>query len=135
MASRPDQVPDMRVFDAYFLRADVDRDGRISGKEAVTFFEGSNLPRPVLAQKPLWLEEMEQMPVRSPDLPLKTIRRIMKPKQMENRITPDVPLLLARACEVLIMDITQRAWDMTDEHIRTALSREAVAAIIDSINL
>ncbi|XP_042380207.1 uncharacterized protein LOC121972617 [Zingiber officinale] len=50
MASRPDQVPDMRLFDAYFLRADVDRDGRISGKEAVTFFEGSNLPRPVLAQ-------------------------------------------------------------------------------------
>ncbi|XP_042380222.1 actin cytoskeleton-regulatory complex protein PAN1-like [Zingiber officinale] len=53
MASRPDQVPDMRLFDAYFLRADVDRDGRISGKEAVTFFEGSNLPRPVLAQ--IWM--------------------------------------------------------------------------------
>ncbi|XP_074564204.1 uncharacterized protein LOC141820714 isoform X3 [Curcuma longa] len=53
MASRPDQVADMRLFDAYFMRADVDRDGRISGKEAVTFFQGSNLPRPLLAQ--IWM--------------------------------------------------------------------------------
>lgn len=50
MAARPDQVVDMRVFDAYFTRADADRDGRISGAEAVAFFQGSGLPRNVLAQ-------------------------------------------------------------------------------------
>lgn len=38
------------LFDAYFRRADLDRDGRISGNEAVSFFQGSNLPKPVLAQ-------------------------------------------------------------------------------------
>lgn len=38
------------LFDAYFRRADLDRDGRISGNEAVSFFLGSNLPKPVLAQ-------------------------------------------------------------------------------------
>ncbi|WOK99912.1 epidermal growth factor receptor substrate 15-like 1 [Canna indica] len=53
MAARPDQAVDMRVFDAYFVRADVDRDGRISGGEAVAFFQGSNLPRHVLAQ--IWM--------------------------------------------------------------------------------
>lgn len=40
----------MDQFDALFRRADLDHDGRISGAEAVAFFQGSNLPKPVLAQ-------------------------------------------------------------------------------------
>ncbi|XP_010539673.1 PREDICTED: epidermal growth factor receptor substrate 15-like 1 [Tarenaya hassleriana] len=38
------------LFDAYFRRADLDGDGHISGAEAVAFFQGSNLPKHVLAQ-------------------------------------------------------------------------------------
>lgn len=38
------------LFDSYFRRADLDRDGRITGVEAVAFFQGSNLPKQVLAQ-------------------------------------------------------------------------------------
>nr|CAB3471517.1 unnamed protein product [Digitaria exilis] len=38
------------AFDSYFRAADLDRDGRISGQEAVAFFKGSGLPQPVLAQ-------------------------------------------------------------------------------------
>ncbi|KAK9164903.1 hypothetical protein Scep_000094 [Stephania cephalantha] len=44
------QVPNADLFDAYFRRADLDQDGRISGAEAVSFFQGSNLPKQVLAQ-------------------------------------------------------------------------------------
>ncbi|KAK2975686.1 hypothetical protein RJ640_027789 [Escallonia rubra] len=40
----------MDQFEAYFRRADLDQDGRISGAEAVGFFKGSNLPQQVLAQ-------------------------------------------------------------------------------------
>ena len=40
----------MDVYDVYFRRADVDMDGRISGAEAVAFFQGSNLPKQILAQ-------------------------------------------------------------------------------------
>ena len=43
---------DMDQFDAFFRRADLDGDGRISGAEAVAFFQGSNLPKNVLAQVP-----------------------------------------------------------------------------------
>ncbi|KAG6401094.1 hypothetical protein SASPL_137939 [Salvia splendens] len=46
------QNPNMDQFEAYFQRADVDRDGRISGSEAVNFLQASNLPRQVLAQLP-----------------------------------------------------------------------------------
>lgn len=42
-------------FEAYFRRADLDGDGRISGAEAVAFFQGSGLSKQVLAQVPLAL--------------------------------------------------------------------------------
>lgn len=50
MASAQNQAPNVDLFDAYFLRADLDHDGRISGTEAVSFFQGSGLPKQVLAQ-------------------------------------------------------------------------------------
>lgn len=37
------------VFEQFFQVADTDRDGRISGAEAVSFFKGSGLPQPTLA--------------------------------------------------------------------------------------
>ncbi|KAL2346170.1 hypothetical protein Fmac_000170 [Flemingia macrophylla] len=43
-------APNMDQFEAYFRRADLDGDSRISGAEAVSFFQGSNLPKQVLAQ-------------------------------------------------------------------------------------
>ncbi|XP_015574637.1 epidermal growth factor receptor substrate 15 isoform X3 [Ricinus communis] len=45
--------PNMDQFEAYFRRADLDGDGRISGTEAVNFFQGANLPKQVLAQ--IWM--------------------------------------------------------------------------------
>ncbi|XP_058090584.1 uncharacterized protein LOC131237000 [Magnolia sinica] len=46
-------MANMEVFDTYFRRADLDHDGRISGAEAVAFFQGSNLPKQILAQ--IWM--------------------------------------------------------------------------------
>ncbi|RXH97883.1 hypothetical protein DVH24_010208 [Malus domestica] len=44
MASTQNQSANVDLFDAYFRRADLDRDGRISGNEAVAFFQGSGFP-------------------------------------------------------------------------------------------
>ncbi|CAN6685039.1 unnamed protein product [Malus baccata var. baccata] len=49
MASTQNQSAHVDLFDAYFRPADLDRDGRISGNEAVDFFQGSGLPKQVLA--------------------------------------------------------------------------------------
>lgn len=49
MASLQNQSANTDLFDLYFRRADLDRDGRISGLEAVTFFQGSGLSKQVLA--------------------------------------------------------------------------------------
>ncbi|MFS7999354.1 hypothetical protein Hanom_Chr12g01165041 [Helianthus anomalus] len=37
------------IFELYLKRAYVDQDGRVSGSEAVLFFQASGLPKPVLA--------------------------------------------------------------------------------------
>lgn len=42
--------PNMDQFEAYFRSADLDGDGKITGAEAVAFFQASNLSKPVLAQ-------------------------------------------------------------------------------------
>ncbi|XP_020582679.1 epidermal growth factor receptor substrate 15-like 1 isoform X2 [Phalaenopsis equestris] len=49
MAAEQGQPPNADAFDSYFRRADLDQDGRISGAEAVAFFQGSNLPKETLA--------------------------------------------------------------------------------------
>ncbi|KAJ6399755.1 hypothetical protein OIU77_020331 [Salix suchowensis] len=45
-------VPNMDVFEAYFKRADLDGDARISVAEGVSFFQGSNLPQQVPCASP-----------------------------------------------------------------------------------
>ncbi|CAN6544862.1 unnamed protein product [Malus baccata var. baccata] len=47
MASAQTQSANLDLFDAYFQRADLDRDGQISGNEAVAFFQGSGLPKQI----------------------------------------------------------------------------------------
>ncbi|KAJ6680893.1 EH DOMAIN [Salix koriyanagi] len=44
-------VPNMDVFEAYFKRADLDGDARITVAEGVSFFQGSNLPQQVRADR------------------------------------------------------------------------------------
>lgn len=50
MAGQNPGVSNAAQFESYFQRADLDRDGKITGAEAVAFFKGSNLPQQVLAQ-------------------------------------------------------------------------------------
>lgn len=49
MAAVQDEAPNADAFDTYFRIADLDRDGRISGGEAVAFFQGFRLPKETLA--------------------------------------------------------------------------------------
>jgi hypothetical protein len=38
------------IFEAFFLQADMDCDGVISGLEAINFFKATNIPQPTLAK-------------------------------------------------------------------------------------
>ncbi|KAK8936542.1 hypothetical protein KSP39_PZI012818 [Platanthera zijinensis] len=49
MAAVQGEAPNADAFDTFFRIADLDRDGRISGGEAVAFFQGFSLPKETLA--------------------------------------------------------------------------------------
>lgn len=82
------QGPNMDQFEAYFRRADLDGDGRISGAEAVAFFQGSNLPKQVLAQIWMHADQNKTGFLGRPDF-YKALK-LVTVAQSKRELTPDI---------------------------------------------
>ncbi|CAN6481585.1 unnamed protein product [Victoria cruziana] len=78
----------MDLFDAYFRRADLDQDGRISGNEAVSFFQGSNLPKQVLAQ--IWMHADQNRTGFLGRLEFYNALKLVTVAQSGRQLTPDI---------------------------------------------
>ncbi|ORM42328.1 Nuclear transcription factor Y subunit C-3 [Babesia sp. Xinjiang] len=64
------------------------------------------------------------------NLPIARIKKIMKEGEHPGMIAADAPVLLAKACEMLIKDLTLQSWDCTLTTRRCTLQRQDVAAAI-----
>ncbi|RKP13831.1 CCAAT binding transcription factor component, partial [Piptocephalis cylindrospora] len=65
-------------------------------------------------------------------LPLARIKKVMKSddevkKQM---ISAEAPLIFAKACEIMILELTMRAWIHAEENKRRTLQRSDIATAI-----
>ncbi|XP_022975778.1 epidermal growth factor receptor substrate 15-like 1 [Cucurbita maxima] len=78
----------MDQFDAFFRRADLDGDGRISGAEAVAFFQGSNLPKNVLAQ--IWMHADQRKTGFLGRLEFYNALRLVTVAQSKRELTPEI---------------------------------------------
>ncbi|KAG6591212.1 hypothetical protein SDJN03_13558, partial [Cucurbita argyrosperma subsp. sororia] len=78
----------MDQFDAFFRRADLDGDGRISGAEAVAFFQGSNLPKNVLAQ--IWMHADQRKTGFLGRLEFYNALRLVTVAQSKRDLTPEI---------------------------------------------
>ncbi|XP_022982307.1 epidermal growth factor receptor substrate 15-like 1 isoform X1 [Cucurbita maxima] len=78
----------MDQFDAFFRRADLDGDGRISGAEAVAFFQGSNLPKNVLAQ--IWMHADQRKTGFLGRPEFYNALRLVTVAQSKRELTPDI---------------------------------------------
>ncbi|GFE55677.1 histone-like transcription factor protein [Babesia ovis] len=67
---------------------------------------------------------------RGSNLPIARIKKIMKEGEHPGMIAADAPVLLAKACEMLIKDLTLQSWDCTLTTRRCTLQRQDVAAAI-----
>ncbi|PSS00376.1 EPS15 homologyprotein [Actinidia chinensis var. chinensis] len=76
------------LFDAYFRRADSDRDGRISGGEAVAFFQGANLPQQVLAQ--IWMHANQHKTGFLGRAEFYNALKLVTVAQSKRELTPDI---------------------------------------------
>ncbi|KAG8369287.1 hypothetical protein BUALT_Bualt15G0135700 [Buddleja alternifolia] len=78
----------MEQFEAYFQRADLDRDGRISGAEAVGFLQGSNLPKQVLAQIWTYADQNHTGYLSRPEF--YNALKLVTVAQSKRELTPDI---------------------------------------------
>ncbi|KAI5402640.1 uncharacterized protein LOC127087688 isoform X1 [Lathyrus oleraceus] len=81
-------APNMDQFEAFFRRADLDGDGRISGAEAVGFFQGSNLPKHVLAQ--VWMHADQSKTGFLGRNDFYNALRLVTVAQSKRELTPDI---------------------------------------------
>ncbi|EGC28508.1 hypothetical protein DICPUDRAFT_12367, partial [Dictyostelium purpureum] len=57
------------------------------------------------------------------ELPLARIKKIMKSDKDVNKISSEAPILFAKACEILILEMTHRSWIHTELNKRRTLQR------------
>ncbi|GAB68191.1 histone [Plasmodium cynomolgi strain B] len=78
------------------------------------------------------LAEISNMSVedlRTHNLPISRIKKIMKEDdeiKSNQMVSADTPVLLAKACELFIMELTNYAWKFTEESKRRTLQRQDV---------
>ncbi|KAL7141659.1 hypothetical protein ABFS83_08G068700 [Erythranthe nasuta] len=83
-----------------------------------------------------WKERVEEIREAPTDvrvqhtLPLARVKKVMKSNPGVKMISADTPVLFAKACELLIMEIGERAWTRTQENKRRTLQRNDVAHAI-----
>jgi len=78
-------------------------------------------------------EEIRQMGpggLKSLDLPLARIKKIMKLDEDVKMISAEAPVLFAKAAEIFIHELTMRAWIHTEDNKRRTLQRNDIAMAI-----
>jgi len=63
-------------------------------------------------------------------LPLARIKKVMKMDPDVKMISSDAPLLLSKACEIFISEVTSRAWMLAEVNKRRTLQRVDVAGAV-----
>lgn len=105
-----------------------------TGKGDISAVATSTLGVPVSAEQLLqsfWDKQMEEAKeATKPILPVPRVKRIMKANKDVKRVSSDAPVLLAKACEMFISDLTLRAWKNTEANERKLLQTTNIAAAI-----
>jgi nuclear transcription factor Y gamma len=60
------------------------------------------------------------------DLPLARIKRIMKSDEDVRMISAEAPVLFAKACEMFVLELSLRAWFVSEKSKRKTLQREDI---------
>lgn len=90
------------------------------------------------AMSDFWAKELKTVKdvdfkkLKAYDLPLARIKKIMKADEDVKMISADAPVLLAKACELFVLDITARAYlCASDENRQTVTKADVSRAIRD----
>ncbi|URD82577.1 Nuclear transcription factor Y subunit [Musa troglodytarum] len=77
------------------------------------------------------MSEIEQATdFKNHSLPLARVKKIMKADEDVHMISADAPVVFAKACEMLILELTLRSWIHTEENKRRTLLKNDVTAAL-----
>ncbi|KAL2922496.1 Nuclear transcription factor Y subunit C-3 [Bienertia sinuspersici] len=80
-------------------------------------------------------ESQHAIDLRNHSLPLARIKKIMKSDDNVRMISADAPVVLSRACEMFIQDLTLRSWSCTEESKRKTLQKADISAALSTSDL
>ncbi|PKU74820.1 nuclear transcription factor Y subunit C-6-like [Dendrobium catenatum] len=64
-------------------------------------------------------------------IPLGTIKRIMMADEDVDIVSNEAPVLLARACEMFILELTHKGWAHADQRCRRTIKKEDIIAAVN----
>ncbi|KAJ1950115.1 CCAAT- binding transcription factor component [Dispira parvispora] len=68
-------------------------------------------------------------------LPLARIKKVMKTDEDVKMISAEAPILFAKSCEIMILELTLRAWMHAEENKRRTLQRSDIATAITKTDM
>ncbi|KAK4747719.1 hypothetical protein SAY87_014305 [Trapa incisa] len=126
MSSMQNPLPSADLFDSYFRRADLDCDGRISGLEAVSFFQGSGLPKPVLAKIWDYADQNHTGFLGRPEF--YNALKLVTVAQSKRELTPDIVKAALYGPAATKIPAPQINLAAVPTHLNTAISAPALRA-------
>merc|ERR1712166_614381 len=91
-------------------------------------------PQAPITNTAFWRDKVKEIETntdfKTQQLPLARIKKIMKSDEDVRMISAEAPVVFAQACELFIMELTSRAWAITEENKRRTLQKSDVAQAI-----
>ncbi|RDX81772.1 Nuclear transcription factor Y subunit C-2, partial [Mucuna pruriens] len=84
--------------------------------------------------KNFWAKQRQEIEegteLRPNSLPLCRIKKIMKVDEEVKMISAEAPVVFRKACELFIMELSMRAWDITEKNKKKTLQKSDIASAI-----
>lgn len=81
------------------------------------------------------IEKADLEDLKSHQLPLARVKKIMRSDEDVRMISAEAPALFAKACEMFIVELTHRSWIHTEENKRRTLQRNDLAMCIERTDM
>ncbi|XP_020692028.2 nuclear transcription factor Y subunit C-2-like [Dendrobium catenatum] len=83
----------------------------------------------------LYREIQQTTDFKNHSIPLARIKKIMKADKDVRMIAAEAPIVLTRACEMFIFELTRRAWAHAEQNKRRTLQKNDIAAVLTKTNM
>lgn len=89
----------------------------------------------ILSEQKQEIKSLDKEDLKIHALPLARVKKIMKSDEDVKMISAEAPALFGKACEMFIMELTNRSWIHTQENRRRTLQRSDILTCIEKTDI